>query len=149
MIMYIFWYRLQIVQDLSFYLYIFIHAAQNFSEHSNFAFSLIIFGAFKFCCKIQNNHCSPPRTMLLVGKTNQILTQNLYGLRRWCQLVDKMFKFSQCCQDYGIGFKFMVIFIVESLCVLLLSVISTINNFIKSSRKRYFNTGLSQRHAKC
>ena len=37
-----------------------------------------------FCCKIQKNHCSPPRTRLLVGKTNQILTQNLYGLRRWC-----------------------------------------------------------------
>ena len=24
------------------------------------------------CCKIQNNHCSPPRAMLLDGKTNEI-----------------------------------------------------------------------------
>ena len=43
-----------------------------------------------------------------------------------------MFKFSQCCQGYGIGFKFMVIFIVESLCVLLLSVLSL--HFIKNKR---------------
>ena len=29
------------------------------------------------CFEIQNNHYGPPRTMLLVGKTNQILTWNL------------------------------------------------------------------------
>ena len=25
----------------------------------------------KICCEIQNNHYGPPRTMLLVGKTNE------------------------------------------------------------------------------
>ena len=30
-------------------------------------------------CNIQNNHCSPPRAMLLGGKTNQILTRELAG----------------------------------------------------------------------
>ena len=40
--------------------------------------------AIRACSEIQNNNCGPPRTMLLVGKTDQILTRNLYGLRRWC-----------------------------------------------------------------
>ena len=40
------------------------------------------------CCEIQNNHCGPPKTMLLVGKINQILTRNLYGLRMWCYFLD-------------------------------------------------------------
>ena len=54
--------------------------------------------------------------MLLVGKTNQILTRNLQGLRRWWWLVDEMF---------------MVIIIVKLLCVLFTNVTCDRNNFIK------------------
>ena len=39
------------------------------------------------CCKIQNNHCSPPRAMLLGGKANFdtkfARTQEMVVVSRW------------------------------------------------------------------